>query len=211
MADDPEDRRRPLITWTQLAAAGVATACATVAASFLGVYGTVLGAALMSVISTGGTVLIQRGLSRTHDRVRDAVTTQLHAHTPAAEEKPEEKKKRLPRWAVWVISAVAVFAVVMGVVTLVELGLREPLSSAVRGGGGTGTTFGGHTTRTPTPGVTTPGRTVAPSASPSASGSRTPDRGDRKSTSSSSARPSTSTSAPEPSTSGGSAEPSAAG
>lgn len=223
VANEPDGPRRPLITWSQLAAAGVATACAAVAASFLGVYGTVIGAALMSVISTGGTVLIQRGLNRTQDRVRTAVTTQLHVRAePAPEPDPEpdddledgtEKKPRLPRWAIWVLSAVAVFAVVMGIVTVIELALREPLSSAVRGESGTGTTFDRPIERTSTPtpgGSTVPGRT----ASPSPSSTRT-DRGggnERRASSSSSPKPSTSTSAPEPSTSGNaSAEPGAAG
>jgi hypothetical protein len=73
------------VTWTQIVGAGVATAVAAVAASFLGVYGTVIGAALMSVISTGGTVLVQRGLNRTNDQVQRAgqkLQTQIRPRQP---------------------------------------------------------------------------------------------------------------------------------
>lgn len=54
-------------------AAALAAATATIAASFLGVTGTVVGAALASVISVTGTALYSHSMRRTSSRVRQRV------------------------------------------------------------------------------------------------------------------------------------------
>jgi hypothetical protein len=74
-------RRRPALdlSTNQLVAGGLATLAAAVGASFLGVYGTVLGAALMSVVSTAGTALGQHYL----DRAREQIKERTHLHDAA--------------------------------------------------------------------------------------------------------------------------------
>ncbi len=67
-------RRAIEISATQLVAATAATVTATVAASFMGVYGTIIGAAVMSVVTTSGTAIYQHYLERTRERVRNART-----------------------------------------------------------------------------------------------------------------------------------------
>jgi hypothetical protein len=61
------------ISLVQVLAAALAAATATIAASFLGVAGTVVGAALASVISVTGTALYSHSLRRTSSRVRQRV------------------------------------------------------------------------------------------------------------------------------------------
>ncbi|MUL43548.1 hypothetical protein FZ103_20635 [Streptomonospora sp. PA3] len=56
--DNEGRRKRVDISASQLIGGGVATMAAATAASFLGVYGTVIGAAVMSVISTAGTAVV---------------------------------------------------------------------------------------------------------------------------------------------------------
>ncbi|WP_052809309.1 hypothetical protein [Streptomonospora alba] len=63
-------RKRVELSASQLIGGGVATMAAATAASFIGVYGTVIGAAIMSVISTAGTTLVTHWMQRGGDRAR---------------------------------------------------------------------------------------------------------------------------------------------
>lgn len=63
-------RKRVELSPVQLIGGGVATMAAATAASFIGVYGTVIGAAIMSVISTAGTTLVTHWMQRGGARAR---------------------------------------------------------------------------------------------------------------------------------------------
>lgn len=79
------------------------------------------------------------------------------------------------RWVVLIGGAVLVFAVVMGGVTLVEKVMDKPLSDAVRGRGGSGTTLtGGSGATTPTP---EPHGTPTTKGTPNPNGSGRPNPG----------------------------------
>ncbi|MEU4823130.1 hypothetical protein AB0H37_14765 [Actinomadura sp. NPDC023710] len=56
---------------TQLIASAVATAVAALGASFLGVYGTIIGAALMSVISTAGSAVGKHYLDQGREQIKE--------------------------------------------------------------------------------------------------------------------------------------------
>ncbi|MDL4816046.1 hypothetical protein [Actinomadura opuntiae] len=56
---------------TQLIASGVATLAAAVGASYLGVYGTIIGAALMSVMSTAGSAVVKHYLDQGRSQIKD--------------------------------------------------------------------------------------------------------------------------------------------
>ena len=75
--DRPETeatRRRPFdLSATQLIASGLAATTATFAASYLGVAGTVVGAALASVVTGIATAIYSQSLRRTRARVREVV------------------------------------------------------------------------------------------------------------------------------------------
>ena len=70
--------RRPDLSMTQLVASGIATVIATVAASRLGVVGTLTGAAVSSVVTTAGSAILRHYLDQGRQTVLGVVTTDLH-------------------------------------------------------------------------------------------------------------------------------------
>lgn len=73
-ADDESEqpkKKRIDLSAPQVVAGGVATLTAATAASFLGVYGTIAGAAVMSVISTAGTAITQRVIEDGRDKAKE--------------------------------------------------------------------------------------------------------------------------------------------
>ena len=68
----PEAERKKLdLSVTQIAGSSLATVAAALLASKLGVYGTILGAGVVSVIATAGGPLIQHVFRRTGDQLRE--------------------------------------------------------------------------------------------------------------------------------------------
>ena len=176
---DPRPRPRRRI-WphlelsaTQLVATALAAITATIAASYLGVSGTVIGAALASVVSAVGNAVYGHSLRSTRDRVRGRdpqppAPTSSPAPTSApasAEPRPSRPGHPRPRWRGAAIGAAAVFAAVLALVTGVELVAGRPLSDLIRGDAGSGTSvFGGGQAQGGTTGqVPTITRTVTPS------------------------------------------------
>ncbi|NDU76957.1 hypothetical protein GWI34_30690 [Actinomadura sp. DSM 109109] len=72
-------RKLPDLSTTQLIASAVATAVAALGASFLGVYGTIIGAALMSVISTAGSAVAKHYLDQGREQIRELTHLQSAA------------------------------------------------------------------------------------------------------------------------------------
>ena len=72
-------RRRLNLSAAQVIASVLATLSAAVAASFLGVAGTLLGAALGSVVSTMGTEIYKHYLQRSEERLRSAGQVLYHS------------------------------------------------------------------------------------------------------------------------------------
>ena len=87
-------KRRTLdLSLTQVAASALAAVVGAVLASQLGVYGTILGAAVVSIGATTGTAVLQHLFRRTGDQLREMTTTngviehpQPEAETPGTEE-----------------------------------------------------------------------------------------------------------------------------
>lgn len=81
-------RRRPRfeLSVTQLVATALAAITATIAASYLGVSGTVIGAALASVVSAVGNAVYGHSLRSTRDRVRVVVPPRSRRGAPSAPE-----------------------------------------------------------------------------------------------------------------------------
>ncbi|MBV2366249.1 hypothetical protein ACFPZ0_08055 [Streptomonospora nanhaiensis] len=69
--DEPTRRKRLDLSVPQVVGAGVATLTAATLASFLGVYGTIIGAAVMSVLSTAGTAVFQHLAERGSESARN--------------------------------------------------------------------------------------------------------------------------------------------
>ncbi|WP_131742197.1 hypothetical protein [Actinomadura roseirufa] len=80
-------RKLPDLSTTQLIASGVATLAAAVGASYLGVYGTILGAAFMSVASTAGSTVCKHYLDQGRAQIKDLT------HLQAAEQRREAARE----------------------------------------------------------------------------------------------------------------------
>lgn len=177
----PNDSSRFRISLVQLIASGLAAVTAAVAASYLGVNGTVIGAAVASVLSVAGTAVYSHSLQRTGQRVRSAVpvsarwlpdrTEPLPIAPPSAMAPAPTaafpvpgagivpQPRRLHPLARLAAASVIVFAAALGVVTSVELAAGRPVSDLISGKSASGTTvFGSQvrqtTSNTPVPAVT---------------------------------------------------------
>ncbi|MET9555824.1 hypothetical protein [Streptomyces sp. NPDC006645] len=158
----------------QVAGSALAAVAAAVFASKLGVYGTIIGAGVVSVIATCGGTVFQHLFRRTGDQIREVSVQvkprarQVYDSEPAPSAPPLRQPSpqrpsaedefggattygtRVRGWKRSVVAAVVVFAVAMLGITAYELAAGQDLS------GGKGTTFssvvrGGDTDRDPSP------------------------------------------------------------
>jgi len=182
---DPEPRLG--LSFTQLSGSALAAASAAFGASYLGVAGTIIGAAVASVIATLATAMYTSSLRRTHEVVQSTVTqwTRTAATAPVVDPNAPlaetgEPSRRLP-WARLSMAAAAVLAITLGAVTGVEGIAGKPLANILGGSDATGTSLGSvgsgggsgakHRTRTSTStdsatGGTTSTPTTTPTAQP---------------------------------------------
>jgi hypothetical protein len=131
-SDESTQPHRLELSLVQVLASASAAVTATVAASYLGVAGTVVGAAVASVLTVVGNAIYLTSLHRTRDRVLGLVPAQL-----ARRQLPW---RRLP-WRPVVLGTVALFVLIGGVVTVVEAAAGRPLTDIVRNQPGSGTSF----------------------------------------------------------------------
>jgi hypothetical protein len=125
-----------------------------VVASFFGLAGTLIGAALASVISTVSAALYSSSLHKTKEKLGRArgqltgrqSTVEETKVAPAAPATPATRvlpahldprrapdRRSRPRWAKVAVYAAAVFVVAMGIVTGIELIGQKPVSALVSG------------------------------------------------------------------------------
>jgi hypothetical protein len=160
---------RPQLSATQVVASVLAAMTATVAASYLGVAGTVIGAAVASVLTVVANAVYGHSIQRTGERVRAAVPASARWLPPAgvassattatsgakgaewrdtthhsADNAPLSGRARLRRLG---LACLAVFAVINVAVTSVELIAGRPISDLLTGKQASGTSlFGTHDT-----------------------------------------------------------------
>jgi hypothetical protein len=166
----PRDPGRPRLqlSATQLVASALAAITATIAGSYLGINGTVIGAAIASVLTVTGNAVYSHSIHRTRDRVRTVVPATTRSATvapttpPAEAERPVRQKSQPRRLA---FAVVAVFAATLGGLTVIEVVAGSPVSDLLRGKSASGTTVFGSTTTSdgtqPAPSVTVT-QTVVP-------------------------------------------------
>ncbi|MHC5907294.1 hypothetical protein ACVNF4_25900 [Streptomyces sp. S6] len=128
-------RERPDLNVPQVAGSALAAVLAAKLASSFGVYGTILGAGVVSVIATCGGSLFQHFFKRTGEQLREATAPAVAERTPAPGEysagtvhRARGRGLRRP-----VVAAVLVFGVTMTGITAYELASGSSFS----GGGGT--------------------------------------------------------------------------
>ncbi|MFJ4283495.1 hypothetical protein [Streptomyces massasporeus] len=152
-----EKTRRIDLNVPQVAGGAVAAILAAKLASYFGVYGTILGAGVVSVVATCGGSLFQHFFKRTGEQIRDAtaVAARPAAGSPGqAPSRPGEftegtvYRTRARSWKRPVLAAAVVFGVTMAGITTYELASGHNLS------GGRSTTVGDAFSRG---GATAPG------------------------------------------------------
>ncbi|MFD4658404.1 hypothetical protein ACFWP2_22555 [Kitasatospora sp. NPDC058444] len=164
-----EERRRIDLSVAQVAASALATVVGALLASELGVYGTILGAAVVSVGATTGSAVFQHIFKRTGEQLREAVdrgpnqAANTLRQVPAESESPgtpvqppvitsewnEPQVVRARRrwgWKTYAAVSGLVFVLAMTPIVVFELATGQPVSATVKGESGNGTSFGGSVT-----------------------------------------------------------------
>lgn len=140
-AHDVEPEKKKLdLSAAQVAGSSLATVAAALLASKMGVYGTILGAGVVSVVATAGGPVIQHFFRRTGDQLRETARPGARAATPPGQPLPAgefgEATVHGTRIRGWKRTAVA--AGVVFVLSLGALGSYEAIAgTSVSADGGT--------------------------------------------------------------------------
>ncbi|WP_258054893.1 hypothetical protein [Streptomyces sp. Ru71] len=178
------DKKRIDLSLPQVAGSAVAAVVAAKLASSFGVYGTILGAGVVSAIATCGGTVFQHFFKQTGEQLRTVAAPrpreQYRAPAPGEYTEGTVHRARVKGWKRPVLAAAVVFGVTMAGVTAFELVSGNSFS------GGKGTTvsdaFTGRTASSPStwsppsdPGDDGTGSTSGPpSGAPSAHGGTAP-------------------------------------
>lgn len=135
--DEEVTKKRLDLSVPQVAGGAVAAVVAAKLASYFGVYGTMLGAGLVSVVATCGGTVFQHFFKRTGEQIRD-VTVQAKPRpqqVPAAGEFTEGTvyRARVRSWKRPLVAAALVFGVTMAGITTYELVSGQSFSGDNRG------------------------------------------------------------------------------
>ncbi|WP_239069789.1 hypothetical protein [Streptomyces sp. SID13666] len=160
--EETSQRGRLDLSVPQVAGSALAAVTAALLASQLGVYGTIIGAGVVSIVATAGGTVFQHFFRRTGEQIRTVSTRHLPVSVPGTdpeagstrllEELPPPGEDGIPDgeygeatvhgttkrgWRKSAIGAVVVFVLAMGTVTSIELATgSEPSVTAVFDGGG---------------------------------------------------------------------------
>ncbi|WP_188306093.1 hypothetical protein [Streptomyces sp. CBMA123] len=192
-----EERKRIDLSVAQVVASALAAVVGALLASELGVYGTIMGAAVVSIGATTGGAVFQHVFRRTGEQLRDAVdrgpnqAVNTLRQAPVGPERPERpaelpagpppvitsewnepqvvRARRRLGWKGYAAASGLVFVLAMTPIVAFELATGQPVSATVKGESGNGTSFGG----TVAPGGQAP--KDAPADRPSTGGGRGPE------------------------------------
>src|SRR4051812_35302036 len=155
----PDQPKKTSLSAAQVAASALAAVSSAVVASFFGVAGTLIGAALASVITTVSASLYTASLKKTNQRLRKVLTGGSPRPAPESATETRELPAHLdprrapadrfrPRWGRVTVYAVSVFVVAIAIVTGIELIGQQPVSALVGNSSSSGTTTLGELTNT---------------------------------------------------------------
>ncbi|MFB7247422.1 hypothetical protein ACFCYX_33750 [Streptomyces populi] len=171
---DVEPRKRRLdLSVPQVAGSAVAAVVAAKLASYFGVYGTILGAGLVSVVATCGGTLFQHFFRRTGEQIRDVTVPARPKPRPLPGPLGEFTegtvyRARVKSWKRPLVATALVFGVTMAGITT-----YETVSGRSFSGDGASTTVGdafkGHTAGSGSSGSGTAPSTGSSPSSPSVS------------------------------------------
>jgi hypothetical protein len=163
MAEPNEHARQPerlSLSATQIVASVLAAVSASVAASYFGIAGTMIGAALGSVISVVGGAIYAHSIHKTRQRLRRTALDEAVGKRFDVIRKPSWRPKQIA------LAASALFVIAIGTVTGFELLSGKPISATVGGKAESGTSLFG-TERSQTQPVNTQTSSSSTSAKPS--------------------------------------------
>ena len=135
-------QRKPELSVTGLVAGAAATVTSTVAASYFGVGGTLIGAGVVSVLSTAGAAVYQHFLDRGKAQLVAKMPVRVAGGGGSGPDEDPVARTGTRPWPKWYVvcgAAAGVFLAVMGLVTAFELLTGKPLANTVRGRAGHGT------------------------------------------------------------------------
>jgi hypothetical protein len=175
MSEQAHDKILSGINIPKTIAGALAAVCAAVIGSFLGVAGTLIGAAVASIIGSVGTEIYERSLHRGAKKLQTIAPAFIKAPaavgTPAVAAATEEDSpshtvpegaRRQIRWGHVALVAGALFVLAMGTVAIIELYAGRSLATIVGNPTKARSTFSGFVN----PGSSKPTPTTAPSATP---------------------------------------------
>ncbi|SOB81766.1 hypothetical protein [Streptomyces sp. 1331.2] len=158
-----EERKRIDLSVAQVVASALAAVVGALLASELGVYGTIMGAAVVSVGATTGGAVFQHVFRRTGEQLREAVdrgpsqAVNTLRQVPVASGEPAPspvltaewnepqvvRARRRWTWKSYAVVSGLVFVLAMTPIVAFELATGQPVSATVKGESGNGTSFGG--------------------------------------------------------------------
>ncbi|QQR99755.1 MAG: hypothetical protein IPK37_12220 [Austwickia sp.] len=178
IAEEEAERVRPSSAQV-IGSAGAAVSAALVA-SRLGVAGTLIGAAVASIVSTIGAAYYTSFAKRTHAQVRRLGSWSPRGSSAAGlgSEAPSRNPRFPGRRGWWVGAAGAAFLLAVVAITALELGLGHPVSATEQSGTSVGRVVSPEpATHSPTAPGATPSSTSAPRATSTEGPTSTPTDG----------------------------------
>jgi hypothetical protein len=113
----------------KLLASALAAVSGAVVASFFGIEGTLIGAALVSLLVAPAEALYTHSLASAHRVARRALVRRVSEQAGASEEAATEAPPQPIRWQRVAVAAVAAFGIAVGAITGVEAVAKQPLAS----------------------------------------------------------------------------------
>lgn len=166
------------LSTAQVTGSALAAGTSALAASFLGVAGTIIGALVGSLVATVASAVYSHSLRRAGQRLRVLRPVPVHGRASAQPQVVEGplRAAHTRRWPRLAVAGVAGAVLALGAITGIEGLLGHPLSDSSRSGTSVADAFGGQSgtvrqapVQRPAPAATTPAPTVtvtAPAGAP---------------------------------------------
>jgi hypothetical protein len=115
----------------KLLASALAAVSGAVVASFFGIEGTLIGAALVSLLVAPAETLYTHSLASAHNVARRSLLRRVSEQAGASEQAASQAHPQPIRWQRVAVAAVVAFGIAVGAITGVEAVAKQPLASLV--------------------------------------------------------------------------------
>ena len=117
----------------KLLAGALAAVSGAVVASFFGIEGTLVGAALVSLLVVPAEALYTHSLASAHRAARRSLVRRVGEQAGASQEGTSQADPQPIRWQRVAVAAVLAFGIAVAAITVVEAVAKQPLASLVGG------------------------------------------------------------------------------